>query len=231
MARDNETQFSLGPDNWLLHLHDEDANDWLERDLTTYRGSILDLAITGKFYFLIATSGGHDYYNVPAAMSKVVNRWRNQPGSAPPIHVALGAQDQYVILFADNEFNIDGPEELREVLISHQGRVSCVALGSWGVWCVLEKDGSYHGSDLLSFCHAPLYNILERYKEKKQEAKPVQMSLGPHGEWFVMYEDGAWSCGGLSRTLTKVMVGAKRCNLQIERVMFGEHRSYYIGSP
>jgi hypothetical protein len=207
--------FPTGLYYWLSNGR---AHDELDA-LNLQHGRLMDVAITEDGYMALFKDGRHSWYNVPKPLD---NKLRGRQAALPlPVHVALGAEGQYVVIFADGSWDARGPQDLYDALGSRD--VKRVALGRWGVWCVLYKDGRQSWSAGLP---TGLYNQLN--SRSPRLPSPVSVGIGPDDEWFVAYSDGKWRAGGLPQAASADCDRATRSGDVVRTILFGADGAYLV---
>lgn len=78
------------------------------------------------------------------------------------------------------------------------------------------------------YCNLPkgLHDALKGRKSSLPEVQNV--NLGPQGEWFVRFEDGSWSCSGMTDLCDETIDEIKGKGGKISEILFGQDDTWMI---
>lgn len=79
-----------------------------------------------------------------------------------------------------------------------------------------------------NYCIACLGFMLQITKRSKEDAVLIDVSIGPKGEWFVMYKDGAWKVAGIPDSLAQKIDEIHASQGRIRHVNFGAYDSWFV---
>lgn len=135
------------------------------------------------------------------------NKLRGRQNSLPTVDVVCLGSDEYTyfVQFADGKSEWAGngiPDDLSRELQRSNSNVKSIALGPDQAYYCMWEDGTEWWENLPQ----GLYNLLNG---RQKSLPPVRnVNLGTRGEYFVVFDDGAWRCNGLplnaDRTVEKI---------------------------
>lgn len=177
----------------------------------------------GRGYIIVYEDGGLAWWDVPSSLDR---KFRNQEVHLPPVQfVALGPDGNFFIKFTNGKMEwVAKPSFQRAIKKGASERalyVDKVAFGANGSWVILWTDGS------IDYEGAP--RDLAAQLDAVAEGPGLRdVSLGPHGEWFVIFKDHSVQANNLLTALHSALARIKQAGGRVRSVAFGEMNSWYV---
>ena len=171
----------------------------------------------GEGYFVQLSGGGSCYWGVPKQLYNAVNG--RQKSLPKPEYVVIGTGDRFYIRFADGSSRWEGEDDdFSEAIHDSDSDVDKVAFGSDGdqnsYWFILFRDGSAEW-------HPDLPADLVECVLQEDCADVRDVTLGPDGQWFLIWEDMDWASSGLFYSLCDAVNTLQDQGREIRQLLFG----------
>lgn len=170
--------------------------------------------------------------------SKVVN-----PSVVRIRYIVLGAESSFYVKFDNGRMEWCGQDSfgdiLRKGVNDRRLLVDKVAFGQSGGWLVLWSDGSFDSEGMPQ----TLMDRLRRHHKSSSvsprttiiEARTSGIALGikdvtvgPTGEWFIIYKDHSVQADNLPDALYKSLSQIREKAGRVRSITFGENRSWFV---
>jgi len=150
----------------------------------------------------------------------------HKPTSAPGVGVrycVLGPRGRYFLQLAEGGRSIwVGPPTFTEALRESQSLARRVAFGPNDGWFIIFESGTVSWENIPRRLHN---QILKRATD---DALVMDVSIGPKGEFFVIYHDFTWNVAGISDVLARKIDEVHCERGKIRSISFGAYDSWFI---
>lgn len=171
------------------------------------------------------------------------------PGSAKSQQSTSSVQIKYLVLGSESNFYVkfnNGRMEwcgqdsfgecLRRGVNEKRLLVERVAFGQNGGWIVLWSDGTYDCEGLPSTLHDRLRKsrgstMLSSSNDTRSSGVATgikDITVGPTGEWFIIYKDHSVQADNLPDALYKSLSQIRERSGRVRSIVFGENRSWFV---
>eukprot|EP01053_Blabericola_migrator_P012795 Blabericola_migrator_1__12794@NODE_822_length_6382_cov_129_292162_g571_i1_p1_GENE_NODE_822_length_6382_cov_129_292162_g571_i1NODE_822_length_6382_cov_129_292162_g571_i1_p1_ORF_typecomplete_len551_score51_51MscS_porin/PF12795_7/0_15DUF4140/PF13600_6/0_21FXMRP1_C_core/PF12235_8/0_33HOOK/PF05622_12/0_39_NODE_822_length_6382_cov_129_292162_g571_i144286080 len=167
------------------------------------------------------------------------------PATTPPVQIkylVLGSESNFYVKFNNGRMEWCGQDGFGECLRRGVNEkrliVERVAFGPNGGWIVLWSDGTYD-------CESVPQTLFDRLRRSRggPVLSPVSdplrrctgvatgirdITVGPTGEWFIIYKDHSVQADNLPDALYKSLSQIRERSGRVRSIIFGESRSWFV---
>eukprot|EP01055_Gregarina_sp_Pseudo9_P005959 Gregarina_sp_Pseudo_9__5958@NODE_969_length_2019_cov_54_007576_g909_i0_p1_GENE_NODE_969_length_2019_cov_54_007576_g909_i0NODE_969_length_2019_cov_54_007576_g909_i0_p1_ORF_typecomplete_len528_score138_73MscS_porin/PF12795_7/0_033DUF4140/PF13600_6/0_059ZapB/PF06005_12/0_5_NODE_969_length_2019_cov_54_007576_g909_i01781761 len=155
-------------------------------------------------------------------------------------YLVLGSESNFYVKFDNGRMEWCGQdgfgECLRRGVNDKRLLVERVAFGQNGSWIVLWSDGTYDCEGLPPTLHDRLRKsrtgtVLSPSNDGRSSGVATgikDITVGPTGEWFIIYKDHSVQADNLPDALYKSLSQIRERSGRVRSIVFGENRSWFV---